>query len=794
MKRRAFLINTTLATAGGLTILSFPSLGKNNAQTKVIQAGLVAPTILGITIKDGTLVRGCQKPYNAEATDEIKLPNSSYFPDNTPQLWRKGEFIGWLVDSRKVLTTQERIVGHLSGTKWLNNTESYTIQSSGDPAFKNGIHPAKVNRKSMPHRTINGVADRPEMKDAVVHHTVYLHFDQPLKQGAEYEISFVSDLPPLKLKISDLLESEAIHASQVGFCPDDEAKVAFLSCWLGTGGALTQPENVPFYVADDKGKVVFRGNGTITKRANDNESTEEAPRNLNQTDVLMLDFSTVKTPGEYRVLVPGVGSSYPILIAEGIWMKAFLQTMPYFYTQRSGLELKPPYTNFHRPRNIHPDDGVKVYHSTCTLMNSGNGLNAMGNDVGNFANLIAGKTDEIVPNAWGGYADSGDWDRRIQHLQATRLKLDLLLEGGETFSKLKLNIPESGNGLPDILNEALWNLDFYRRLMTPEGGVRGGVEAEEHPKTGEGSWQESWIHFAYAPDAWSSYLFASTAARCAHFAEGKYLEIAGIYREAAIKAMNWAEKELIRLPEDYVVNKMTPRASDAINKSRNLAAADLYRLTGDKRWHDLFLKTFADRNSESIWVYLRTNRDRDQVSREQCRIGLLESAQQILDEQQKVAFRWVRRKAGNENGAWGLFQRKDGSEILIRAWQLTGETKYRKGAILSTQMALGANPNNMVYTTGLGRNPMRNILYLDAEVQGKETPDGYPAFGPFNPHSQHKGFNNQMQRVAPFFVPEYHAWPQSEFCLDSGQVHPIDEHLPDLTGWVVYLYGALANK
>jgi endoglucanase len=597
------------------------------------------------------------------------------------------------------------------------------------------------------------------------------------------------------VKISDQLESEAIHANQVGFAPGDEAKVAFMSCWLGTGGALIQSDRTPFYIVDKQSKVVFKGNGTITKRNSDNESTEENPRNLNLTDVVMFDFSEIKTPGEFRLIVPGIGSSFPITIAEGMWLKAFTHVMKYFYIQRSGLELKPPYTNFNRPRNIHPADGVKITQSTLTLMDSNNGLRARGPEMGSFKALSDGDTgQEIGPDAWGGYADSGDWDRRIQHLQATRLHLDLLLEGGELFSKIKLDIPESGNGMPDILNEALWNLDFYRKLMTPEGGVRGGIEAEEHPKTGEGSWQESWHHFAYAPDAWSSYLFASTAARCAHFAEGKYPQIAGLYQEAAVRAMNWAEKELIRLPEVYAGNKMRSGVSEILSQVRNLAAADLYRCTGSKRWHELFLETFNARNSESSWVYLRTNFDLDKVKVEDCRNELIQSALQVLDEQQKVAFRWVRRKAGAENGAWGLFTRAEGSEVLIRAWQLTGDAKYRKAAILSAQMVLGANPNNMTYISGLGRNPMQHIHYYDTEVQGLETPAGLVAFGPFNPNSDNKTFNGQVQREAPYFVPEYRSWPQTEFCIDSGLVHPIDEHLPDLTGWVVYLYGALANN
>jgi endoglucanase len=55
-------------------------------------------------------------------------------------------------------------------------------------------------------------------------------------------------------------------------------------------------------------------------------------------------------------------------------------------------------------------------------MESGNGLNVLGTNTDNFGNLVAGKTDRLVENAWGGYFDAGDRDRRIQHLGASRMK------------------------------------------------------------------------------------------------------------------------------------------------------------------------------------------------------------------------------------------------------------------------------------------------------------------------------------------------------------------------------------
>jgi len=108
-------------------------------------------------------------------------------------------------------------------------------------------------------------------------------------------------------------------------------------------------------------------------------------------------------------------------------------------------------------------------------------------------------------------------------------------------------------------------------------------------------------------------------------------------------------------------------------------------------------------------------------------------------------------------------------------------------------MGVGANPNNLTYTSGLGRNPMRNVFYHDTEMQGLEPPGGLTAFGPFNPANTHHAFLDQIKNLEVYFVPQFRAWPQAEFCLDTGRVHPIDEFTPNGTlGPVSYLWGSLA--
>ena len=91
---------------------------------------------------------------------------------------------------------------------------------------------------------------------------------------------------------------------------------------------------------------------------------------------------------------------------------------------------------------------------------------------------------------------------------------------------------------------------------------------------------------AYEPGVFSSYFYAGVAARAAGILESRDKTLAQTYRESALKAMEWAEKDLPR-SEKKDHNGKHPAVRDA----RNYAAAELYRLTGDSRWNTLFLDT-----------------------------------------------------------------------------------------------------------------------------------------------------------------------------------------------------------
>ncbi len=744
-----------------------------HASPTVRHVGPVAPDVIEIVLEAGRAKIGIQIPYVERDGDVVQSGEHKTY------LVREGKRLGVLVgENPRMFRAFDTLEGELLESHQIDSASEFSISSPDDPRYKVPVHPKAVYRKSKP----TNVARTADWKfEAPIEYHIFLVMPDRLQKEARYDIVLDSiESPKCTLHYHPVsLRSGAVHISQIGFAPGDPAKVAFLSCWMGDGGPMDYPGDLTFHVVkDNDDSIVYTGKVSLSKpkTANDEDAYKH---NFNKTNVYEMEFSDLDTPGRYRVYVEGVGCSYPFRIDSEVWKEAFVTAARGFFHQRSGIALGPPYTSFKRPRSFYPDDGVTIYASTTRLMDTRNGLSQ--SDPDNFRNLVAGLTEETVPNAWGGYMDAGDWDRRIQHLIVSVYLLDLAEQFGGFFKEVNLNIPESGNDLPDIVDEALFNLDCYRRMQTPAGGIRGGIESEEHPNIGEASWQESLRIMAYAPGSWSSFYYAGVAARAAGVLKklGRS-KLAQVYEDSALAAMRWAENDYApanRKPRTYTSNGVEIERMDssfAVRDMRNYAAAELFRLTGDSAWHDIFRRTTKLNQSgvqlnvwqshdqrEAAWVYLNTPRDEvDPKLKQFCREAVLREAQERLRTLSRTGFRWTKHDWAPPTATLSVSD----SVNLVRAHALTGEEKYLKTLVLACQTGLGANPLNLCYTTGLGNNSPKNPLHLDSRHTGQAPPEGLTVFGPVDPTSSNDTFLKTV--IAPFCYPAPKEWPIMEAYWD----------------------------
>ncbi len=761
---------------------------------RIDHVGTVAPDIVAITVSERRVVYGRQAPYVKEAGDVVVPVEVHRF------VLRGGKLIGSLVGADGAsICGMDEVVGEKLDKARADLCASYRVGSSDDARFASAREPTAVYRKTKPADLgMVGVYKFEAPTESVI----FLRLPEPLLTGKTYTVACADErLPAQTFTFAPArLRSDAVHVSQIGFRPDDPSKVAFLSCWLGTGGGLRYAEGLPFSVLDDAtGNVAFEGRTVLSKAAAD--KTEDAyAKNYNGADVYVMDFTPLATPGVYRVAVDGVGCSYPFPIGDGAWRAAFTVSARGLYHQRSGIALGPPYTSFVRPRAFHPDDGVKVLASTTPIMDTGNGLNQKDS---NFGNLVKGKTDEIVPDAWGGYMDAGDWDRRIQHLKVARMLLELAELFPGYFASVGLSIPESGKGLPDIVAEALFGIDFFRRLQTPAGGVRGGIESAEHPRRGEASFQESLTVMAYAPDIFSSYVYAGTAARAARWLAVHAAGREGVYRESALRAMEWAEADREREEKEYLMGR-----HPAVRDARNYAAAELFLLTGDARWNELFKTTTSFNDAaaavvvnwdsldqgDAAWVYARAEAAGVDVRlKENCRKLLLREADALAACVDRTAFGWAKNPWAPI--IYGALSSPEACVNVARAHALTGDPKYLRALVRASQTSAGANPVNMCYTTGVGLKSPRHPLHIDHRITGQAPPPGLTVGGPMDNTMQ--GLKDPF--IAPFagavFQPPYTEWPALEAFWDvfwDPMVCEYTVHKP-MAG-TAYVWGYLAAR
>jgi endoglucanase len=222
-----------------------------------------------------------------------------------------------------------------------------------------------------------------------------------------------------------------IAVDQVGYLPD-APKVAIVIASDAPG---------PFTVTTGNGTEVFRG--TLAAATDDPDSGDR---------IRAADFSALRTPGSYTLVVEGVGKSWPFRIDPQAYRRAYYLAMRSYYGQRCGTAVDlgkafPGYSHAacHRDAAFHRSSGKAGTHSVLK-----------------------------------GWHDAGDYGRYVVNSGITTGTLLWTWElFGDRVKGVGLDLPESGDLVPDILDEIRWNLDWMLSMQDADGGVW-------HKQTSEG--------------------------------------------------------------------------------------------------------------------------------------------------------------------------------------------------------------------------------------------------------------------------------------------------------------------
>ena len=661
--------------------------------------------------------------------------------------------------------------------------ESYSVTSKDDPAYAKPQRPVRVGRKA------KGTAFARVAQWRLGHvltHWVYLELPKPLQRGRTYTVdvgALAATTRRRSLTFDErTVRSETVHVNQVGYVPAAPEKYAYLSAWMGDLGPLSLDGHagVAFHLIDQTtGQAAFAGKLRLRKRASG--PPEDAWKTPHAgADVWECDFSAFRQPGDYVVAVERVGCSFPFRMADDVYREAFRVAARGLYHQRCGIERKQPYTKWVRPRCHHPDD-KPVIQSRRPLMKGSNA----------FKELPAQATGQRRPY-WGGYHDAGDWDRRAQHLTVSDCLLLVYELAPRKFADGELNIPESGNGIPDLVDEARFNLDFYRRMQQPDGGVCGGIESSAHPKFGETSYTDTLPLFVYAPDPMASLRYTATASkmfRCLSLA-GRGDQAKG-YLASARRAWDYA---------------LAHGGGDAaLRDLRAHAAAELLKSTGEDAFHQAFRRDCAIATATTllsewkkhdqqwaVWTYVTTTRP-----------GVGGELQRRL---RAAALHWAqtdridtaRRRACRYGYHWWTPMGHGAATTprtlpLIVAHHLTGDARYLAPQYTTCDYMLGGNPLNVCWVTGLGDRPCRTILHHGSWFDGIDEPvPGIVPYGPLRYRAKGKGLSWSHAWGQNTAYPPAHQWPAHELWFGNHWSPPQAEFtVQETMCYAIAAYGYL---
>ncbi len=758
---------------------------------------LVDKNILALTIDEQAVNFNNLEPYKKQDGDTVLMKG---YHGYSKVLERNGKQIAFLCginnDWYRKFNT---ITGNKLDVDQASNPENYTITISGKKHKNKKIKPAKVYRKSYPARR-NHVAQKNILG---LRHEIYLVLPEEIKNGESYSIEFdkVGQLNNIvKFKFDESkLRSEAIHANLVGY-QANEPKVAFVSTWMGDGGKLTyqRPLRFSLYNSQSK-KYVYSGLSKLKSLGEEAEfSIGNKKFNYNLTDVHTLDFSDFNEVGKYKIVVHGIGCSFDFEIRNDIWEQFTKLNLKGFFHQRSGIEMGPPYTEYERPRNMHPEDEVTIHK--CDVNKFFN-IDVSGQQ-GVFKRIQASiLTGTEVPEAWGGWMDAGDFDQRMSHLHSVHRMMYLYELNPEYFENLNLGIPESNNNIPDILDEALWCLDLYKRTqgVYEKGAVSWWIESVEHPRGGESSWLNSLPTALVPPTPGACYTYASCAAQMSVVLKKFNSGLSREYIQSALATMEWIQNNPDS-PDIFYDN-----SPDVV---KSMAFINLYRATGDKRWHLKFKESLyhvfpngiesgiSERNANILVNYLlNTQYELDSVIVENSERAILKLADELTDNANENTYNIFR----TENKEIRRLVLPSKSILPVAfAHFISKDKKYTDALCQTIQYTMGANPMNRSYVSGLG-DRWFTPYQLDFEISNSPAPSGIPNFGPTTQTENKWGWTGdwaiKMVEEQNLYPNKLTEWPFAEKCFNNIWIAPINEFtVAHPMGEMLMLTGYLAQS
>jgi endoglucanase len=544
-----------------------------------------------------------------------------------------------------------------------------------------------------------------------------------------------------------------VRVNQVAYLPDGPKAATLVT---------EATEALPWELQDASGATV--ADGMTTPQGVDPSS---------QQNVHTIDFSDVTSSGSGFVLAADGEQSHPFDITADAYEQLRADSLSFYYTQRSGIAIDGGIAGAAYAR---PAGHVGVPPNT--------GDTAVPCQPPEVSEPIYGEpwTCDYTLDVTGGWYDAGDHGKyvvnggiSVAQLMSTfeRTKTAATADAG-ALDDSTLPVPERGNEVPDVLDEARWELEFLLSMQVPAGEPLAGMA---HHKIHDNEWTglpllphlDDKVRELHRPSTAATLNLAAAAAQGARLFAPYDASFSEKLLAAARTAWSAAQANpALYAPAADGASGGGPYDDTDVSDEFYWAAAELYLTTGERRFAgavtasahhtgEVFVPGgFSWQSVAALGRMDLATVPNELADRERVRDSVVAAADDYLADQDNEAYGHPYAPPDGEY-VWGSnSQVLNNMVVLGTAYDLTGDGRYRDGVVRGMDYLLGRNALNHSYVTGYGENDAHNqhsrwyANQLNPNLPNP--PDGSVAGGP---NSLEQTWDPVAQRLLTGCAPQF---------------------------------------
>ncbi|MEA5496057.1 glycoside hydrolase family 9 protein [Limnoraphis robusta Tam1] len=500
----------------------------------------------------------------------------------------------------------------------------------------------------------------------------------------------------VKLKATS---ANLIRVDQFGYRPEDHKVAVIVDPQLGFNEQVSFSPGQTYEVRDAKtdrtvysGEIQLWADGKI-----DSQSGDKA---------WWFDFSEVKNPGDYYIYDPENNErSFPFDIRDDVYRQVLITATRMFFYQRSGFAKRPPFAD---PKW---QDGAAF----------------LGDKQDSSARYLYDKENpNLEKDMRGGWFDAGDMNKYVTFAnQPIHQLLSAYMENPSIWTD-DFNIPESKNGIPDLIDEIKFELDWLKRMQDNDGGVFIKIGNIDHNAAEKPSLDRR-------PRYYGPKCSSATIATASMFAHSAFVlqQFPALQAEAndlnnrAIEAWKWYESNPKKTDCDSQEIKSgdADRSLEEQTATSVVAAVYLFALNGDSKYGDYIKPNLSSTQPflDDTWSRYRPHEGDALLFYAQLPEADRDLSRQILSRFQEMVTSNANSYGFNENLApyrsympdsqyhWGSNAVKanygnTNYDVVILNIDSGEQERYKIRALDHLHYLHGVNPLGMVYLSNMYEN------------------------------------------------------------------------------------------